>query len=62
MDQAQYKKADHSNKKLVLFSFDGPTKKSWPKRHNGKNATNFPIVYNNCIDLHSAGLVFLGCF
>jgi hypothetical protein len=47
MDQAQYKKADHSNKKLVLFSFDGPTKKSWPKRHNGKNATNFPIVYNN---------------
>jgi hypothetical protein len=31
MDQAQYKKANQSNKKLVLFSFAGPTKKSCPK-------------------------------
>jgi len=49
MDQAQYKKANQSNKKLVLFSFAGPTKKSCPKDTTVKMLLLFLKIYPTII-------------
>ena len=62
MDQAQYKEGQSIQQKISFVLFCWANKKFLHNRHNGENATDFPIAHNNCIDLHSAGFVFLGVF